>query len=158
MPTVIKENHVTDWVAGLIVPIVQHVSGSVLALALVMFVAMILLRFTDPTGFLVMTVLFLAVSSLLLGHPAFRSGEPQYFTLPTGIIVGPIVLIAALLLAGHPMWALYENFWVALAHGMCNNQAFSNSHRVRLAYVYAIVSLFALTIAVGYWRIIGLWR
>jgi hypothetical protein len=150
MPTVLKENHITEWVASVVGPIFKSVSGSVLALALVLFIAMLLLRFTDPTGFLIMTVLFLTAWMLLphAGSYALIAGNP----------VDPIILIAAILLAGHPMWALYENFWVALMHGMTGNQAFADSHRVRLAHVYAIVSGLAVVLAVGYWRVIGLWH
>jgi len=141
MPTVIKENHVTDWVASLIVPVIHQVSSSALALALVLFLAMLLLRFSDPTGFLIMTVLFLTVSTLLRGGP-----------------YDPIFIIASLLMAGHPMWALYENFWVALMNGMTNEQAFNNSQLVRLANVYAIASALTVVVAVGYWHFIGLWH
>lgn len=150
MPTVLKENHITEWVASVVVPIFKSVSGSVLALALVLFVIMLLLRFTDPTGFLIMTVLFLTVMTLLprVGARVVIAGYPT----------DPIVLIASILLAGHPMWALYENFWVALMHGMTGNQSFADSHRVRLAHVYAIVSGLAVVLAVGYWRLIGLWH
>jgi len=162
LPTVIKENHVTDWVAGLIVPIIHRVSGSVLALALVLFLAMLLLRFTDPTGFLIMTVLFLTVSSLLRACPTCLpqwGGASSLLPDPNrGGPLDPIVLIATLLIAGHPLWALYENFWVALTQGMCNDQAFGDSDRVRAAHVYAVVSAIALVFSVGYWRLIGLWR
>ena len=141
LPEIIQQNHVSDWVAGLVVPIVQAVSASTLALALVMCTAMLLLRFTDPTGFMIMTVLFLPISSILRGAP-----------------ISPIVLIASLLIGAHPFWTLYENYWIALMHGLTGNQSFSDAHRVRLAHVYGVMSLLALTIAVGYWRAIGLWR
>ncbi|MBI2817652.1 MAG: anion permease [Acidobacteria bacterium] len=141
LPTIIKENRVSDWLSSIIVPIVHSVSDNVLALAFVLFVAMLLAKFSDPTGFLAMTVLFLPVSSMLRGVP-----------------IDPIVLIATLLIAGHPMWTLYENMWVALAYGMTGGQAFSISHLVRAAHVYFIMSALALLFAVGYWRFAGLWN
>ena len=88
-----------------------------------------------------MAVLFLPISTLLRNAP-----------------IDPIVLIAALLIGGHPFWALYQNFWVAMMQGMTNNLSFEDYHRVRLAHVYAVMSLLSLTLSVGYWRVIGLWR
>ena len=142
LPEVIEGNKVTEWLAEFIIPIIAKVSGNVLAFAVVLFLAMIVLRFCDPTGFLIMTVLFLPVARIAISNH-----------LP----ISPIVIIASILLAGHPFWALYENFWIALAHGLCDNLAFSDAYRVRLAHVYLVVSLVALAIAVGYWRLIGLW-
>jgi anion transporter len=141
LPEIIQQNHVSEWVAGLVVPIVQAVSASTLALAVVLCAAMLLLRFTDPTGFMIMTVLFLPISSILRGAS-----------------ISPIVLIASLLIGGHPFWTLYENYWMALAGGLTGGQGFSDTHRVRLAHVYGTTSLLAVAIAVAYWRAIGLWR
>ena len=141
LPEVIEQNNVTEWVAEFIIPVIQKVSGSILALCLVLCIAMLVLRFGDPTGFLIMTLLFLPVTTFMKNSP-----------------VSPIVLIAAILMGGHPFWAGYENFWVALMHGMTDNQSYTDSHRVRLAHVYAVMSLVAVTIAVGYWRLIGLWH
>jgi anion transporter len=149
LPTVIKENHVTDWVASIVGPIFQSVSGSVLALAVVLFFAMLLLRFTDPTGFLIMTLLFLTAWKLLP-----HNGD---MAVIAGHNASPIILIAAILMGGHPMWVLYQNFWVALMHGMCENQSFADSHRVRLSHVYAVVSAIAVVFSVGYWHVIGMW-
>ncbi len=140
LPEVIQHYKVSDWLAGYIIPMLKQVSGSVFLLAMALFVAMLLLRFADPTGFMIMTLLFIPVAAFMKGSP-----------------VSPIVLIAALLLAGHPFWALYENFWLALLHGMTNNESHTESARFKLANVYALVSIVALAIAVGYWRVIGLW-
>ena len=64
--------------------------------------------------------------------------------------------MGALLFGSHPFWAMYENFWVALMQGLTNYQSYKDSYRVRLAHVYAVVSLFMLVIAVGYWKMIHL--
>ena len=141
LPEVIEGNKVTEWLQELIVPIIAKVSGNVLAFAAVLFLAMLVLRFCDPTGFLIMTVLFLPVSAIVKNAP-----------------ISPILIIASILMAGHPFWAMYENFWVALMHGLCGNQSSSEAYRLRLAHVYAVASLVALSIAVGYWRLIGLWH
>jgi anion transporter len=141
LPEIIEQNKVTEWVAEFIVPTIAKVSGHVLVFCLLLALVMFLLRLTDPTGFLIMTVLFLPISSILKDAP-----------------ISPIVIIASILIAGHPFWALYQNFWIAMMHGMTNNMSSTSFARVRLANVYFIASLVALTIAVGYWRLIGLWQ
>ena len=39
---------------------------------------------------------------------------------------------------------------------MTANQAFDASHRVRLAHVYGVVTLLVLSLAILYWRALGL--
>lgn len=139
LSTIVQQSKVTDWLAGFIVPVVQQVSGNSLALVAVVALAMFAFKFTDPSGFLAMTVLFLPISKILRGSP-----------------VSPIVIIAALLLAGHPFWTSYQNIWVAMSEGMTGNRAFTGAHRMRLANVYAIVTLISLVLSVCYWWALGL--
>ena len=141
LPDIIQESNMTGWIGSLIMPTVRHVSANVLLLAVVLFLAMLLLKFTDPSGFLSMTVLFLPVSAFLKDTS-----------------VSPLVVIGALLMGGHPFWALHENYWVAMIPGFTNNQGYEEAHRLRLAHVYAVMSLLTLAVSVGYWRLIGLWH
>ena len=139
LSAVVQQNKVTDWLAGYIVPVVRAVSGNVLILVVTMAVAMLAVRFMDPSGFLVLTVLFLPISTALRHSP-----------------ISPIVLVASLLFAENPFWTTYENIWVAMTEGMTGNLAFEGVHRVRLAHVYAIASLITLAISVPYWWALGL--
>ncbi|MBI2820061.1 MAG: SLC13 family permease [Acidobacteria bacterium] len=139
LPAIVQQNKVADWLAGFIVPVIQFASSDVLAMMAVVAVAMFVVRFTDPSGFLSMTVLFLAISPTLQDSP-----------------VSAVALIGALLMAGHPFWATYENLWIAMAEGMTGGLAFEDSQRVRLAHVYAVVSLLSIAVSVVYWRVIGL--
>ena len=139
LPTVVQQNHVTDWLAGYIVPVVQIAAGNAWTLLMVLAVAMLLLKFMDPLGFLAITVLFLPVSNIL---------RESTFS--------PIVLMAALLFAAHPFWVTYQNIWVAMGESMTANQAFDAAHRVRLAHVYGVVTLLVLSVAIVYWRVLGL--
>jgi hypothetical protein len=108
-------------------------------LLLAMAIALLILRFLDPTGFIALTVLFLPVSNVVLG-----AGIP------------PLALVAPLLLAQAPFWLSHENFWVAMGEGMTSNQAFSAGQRVTLANVYGILVLVTLAISVGYWTLTGI--
>jgi hypothetical protein len=99
---------------------------------------MFALRFLDPSGFIAITVLFLGVSDI-----TGAAGIP------------PLVLVAPLVIGGVPFWASYQNIWVAMCEGITSNQAFSAGQRLRLANTYALITLVTLTIAVGYWKLIG---
>ena len=140
LPEVIEQNGVTEWVSQFIIPVVSKVSGHTLALCIVLMFGMLIMRFGDPSGFLTMALFFLPVSTFLKGST-----------------ISPMIILAALLYGGHPFWAPYQNFWVALMHGMTDNLSYSSKYRIRLSHVYAITSLIALCFAVAYWRLIGLW-
>ena len=134
----IQEYKITDWLTGNFMPIAEKLSFSALVLLLVMALALLLIRFLDPTGFIAIPVLFLPVSDVILD-----AGIP------------PLALIAPLLLAQAPFWLSHQNFWIAMGEGMTSNQAFSARQRVALANVYGVLVLVTLALSVGYWKLIG---
>jgi DASS family divalent anion:Na+ symporter len=139
LANMIQEYKITNWLAGYLLPIVDSLSSSTLLLLLVVALIFLVLRFFDPSGFIVIPVLFLPVSEMI---------DIQ--------AVPPLVLIAPLLLAITPFWLSYQNFWVAMGEGMTANQAFTGGQRVKLSTVYAGVVLATLAISVGYWKLIGM--
>jgi len=139
LPTVVQQTQVDQWLAGYIVPLIQSVSGNTWLLFMVVAIGMYAARFLDPVGFLAVTVLFLPISSLLRGTP-----------------IAPLVLTAVILLPAHPFWVNYQNIWVALGDGITSQNAFDGSHRLRLAHVYAVATLLALSVAMLYWKALGL--
>ena len=137
LANVIEDAKITDWLAGYVVPFATQLTFSAVILVVLMAVAMFLLRFLDPSGFIALPVLFLSVLDI-----TSAAGIP------------PLVLAAPLLLASAPFWAIYENFWMAMGESITSGQAFSGSQRVRLANVYALVTLLTLAVSVGYWKLI----
>jgi di/tricarboxylate transporter len=138
LANIIQDYKVTDWFAGYFVPIVQKIDFSVVLLCIVMALLMYVLRFIDPSSFIAVSVQFLSVVTV---------------TMAAGI--PPLVLMAPIILASAPFWVPYQNFWLAMGEGLTGNQAFTPAHRVRLANAYAIFTLVALAVGVGYWRLIG---
>ena len=138
LAAVIEDLKITDWLAGYLVPFAKQLTFSVVIFLLVVALAMLLLRFLDPTGFIAIAVLFLPISDVAL---AAR--------------IPPLVLTAPLVLAAAPFWALYENIWIAMGDGITSGQAFDTRQRFRLANVYAVAVLVTLAISVGFWRLIG---
>jgi DASS family divalent anion:Na+ symporter len=139
LPTVVQQTQVDQWLAGYIVPLIQSVSGNIWLLFMAVAILMYAARFLDPVGFLAFTVLFLPISSVLRGTP-----------------ITPLVLTAVLLLPAHPFWVNYQNIWVALGDGITAQNAFDSLHRLRLAHVYAVATLLALSVAILYWKALGL--
>jgi anion transporter len=135
---VLTEYKITDWLAGYFVPIAQRLSFNPVVLLVAVAIAMLALRFLDPSGFIAIAVLFVPIVDT---------------TTAAGI--PPLVLTAALLLASSPFWVTYQNIWVAMGEGITAGQAFSPGDRVRLASVYAVLALITLTVATGYWKLIG---
>lgn len=138
LANVIQEYRITDWIAGYFVPVARELAYSPVLAVLVMALAMLALRFFDPTGFIAIPVLFLPIAGVMQA-----AGIP------------PLVLMASLLLPQAPFWLTYQNIWVAMGEGMTSNQAFCGGQRARLAHVYGLMVLVTLAVSVGIWKLTG---
>jgi len=138
LANMIQEYSITNWLTGYLLPVLESLTASVLLLLLVMALIFMALRFLDPTGFIVIPVLFLPVSDVI-----------NIQSVP------PLVLIAPMLLGIAPFWLSYQNFWVAMGEGMTENQAFTGGQRMKLSTVYAGIVLATLVISVAYWKLTG---
>jgi hypothetical protein len=135
---VLTEYKITDWLAGYFVPVAERLTFSTIVLLLVVAVAMLVMRFLDPSGFIAIAVLFIPIVDT---------------TTAAGI--PPLVLTAALMLPSVPFWATYQNIWVAMGEGITEGLAFSPAERIRLANTYAALALFTLVVSSAYWKLIG---
>jgi DASS family divalent anion:Na+ symporter len=135
---VLTEYKITDWLAGYFVPIAQHLTFSSVVLLVVVAIAMLAVRFLDPSGFIAITVLFIPIvdTTSLAGIP-------------------PLVLTAALLIPSVPFWATYQNIWVAMGEGITEGLAFSGAERVRLANMYGVFTILTVAGSTVYWKLIG---
>ena len=138
LANIIQDYKITDWLATYVVPIVRQLTFSTVVLGVVMGIAMLAFRFIDPSSFIAISVLFLAVVDVTMA-----AGVP------------PLVLMAAILLASAPFWMSYQNFWLAMGEGLTANQAFDAGQRIRLANTYAVTALIATGAAVAYWKLVG---
>jgi anion transporter len=139
LANVIQEYKVANWMAGLFVPIAQHLVFSTVVTLIAAALLMLAFRFIDPSAFIAIPVIFLSIVDVT-GH----AGIP------------PLVLMAALLLPSAPFWLSYQNFWLALGEAVTGNQAFTARDRVRLASVYAALALATVAVSIPYWKLIGL--
>jgi len=135
---VLTEFKITDWLAGYFVPLAESLVFNPIVLLVAVAAAMFVLRFLDPSGFIAISVLFIPIVDT-----TSKAGIP------------PLVLTAALLLAGVPFWVTYQNIWVAMCDGITVGQAFGAGERARLATTYAILAMLTLAISTAYWKLIG---
>jgi anion transporter len=138
LANVVQDYKMTDLLTAFAVPVVKQLTFSPAAFFLVMAVAMLLLKFLDPSGFIALSVLFLPIVDV-----AAAAG------------IRPLLVIAPLLLASVPFWVSYQNIWIAMGEGITEGQGFSAGQRARLSNAYALVTAITLVIAVGYWKLIG---
>jgi len=136
---VIVDTKVTDWMAGLMLPHVAGLVGSPILLLVVVLLAMLALRFLDPTAFIAMPLIFLP-----LEEPLAKAGIP------------PLILTAPLLLASAPFWLLYMNFWMAMGDSVTQKQGFTRMQMFNIANIYAVSAILACIAGVFYWRMIGI--
>ncbi len=139
LANVIQDTKVTNWLAGFIVPMARQLASNLVLLMMVLSVAMFVLRFLDPSSFIAISVLFLSVVDV-----TSAAGIP------------PLVTMAAVLIASVPFWMSYQNFWLAMGEGLTSHQAFDSGQRLKLANAYAVFSLIAVGVGVGYWKLIGI--
>jgi DASS family divalent anion:Na+ symporter len=135
---VLTEYKITDWLAGYFVPMAQHLTFSAIVLLVVVGIAMLAVRFLDPSGFIAIAVLFIPIVDT---------------TSAAGI--APLILTAALLIPSVPFWATYQNIWVAMGEGITEGLAFSGSERVRLANMYGVFTILTVAASTVYWKLIG---
>lgn len=138
LSNVITTYKISGWIGGYIVPAVQPFSSNPWLLITAMAIGVIALRFIDPIGFITIAAFFLS----LAGFVAARGMEPM-------------VLVGAILLPLHVFWFPYQNIWIVMTDGITERRAYTERDRFRTATLYFIVSLLALWIGVGYWRLIG---
>jgi divalent anion:Na+ symporter, DASS family len=138
LQNVLTEYRLTDWLAGYFVPVMQHLTFSVVVALLAIGIMTLALRFLDPSGFIAIVVTFVP-----LVDTTSAAGIP------------PLVLTAALLIPSVPFWATYQNIWIAMGDGITEGLAFSGAERVRLATTYAVFALLTVVISVAYWKLIG---
>jgi len=138
LANVIQAVKITDWLGGYFIPVALQMSSNTFLLIGVMTVAVLILRFIDPTGFIVIPVLFLPLVDVLM-----KSG------------MSPLVVVAPLTAASAPFFLSYQNFWIAMSEGLTGGRAYTGKQRLVAASTYAVVVLAVLVLSVIYWKIIG---
>lgn len=137
--TVITTYKISVWLAGYIVPMLGPLSASPWLLVCGLGLAVMAMRFIDPVGFITIATFFLALAGTA-----------------TGWGLTPILLGGVILLPLHVFWFPYQNIWIVMTEGITKKQAYVDGDRFRLATVYAVVTILALWIGVGYWRLTGM--
>ena len=139
LQTVIPDNKITDWMAGLMLPHVQALVSTPILLLVLLALVMLALRFLDPTAFIALPLVFLPLTD-----PLAKAGFP------------PLIMTAPLLLCSAPFWLPYMNFWIAMGDGITARQAWDRSQLFLIATLYAVAAIIATVLGVFYWRLIGL--
>jgi len=136
--TVITTFKISGWLATFIVPAVAPAASQPWVLVTLLAVGVMAMRFIDPVGFITIAAFFLALAGVA---PAWG--------------ITPLVLAGVVILPLHPFWFNYQNIWIVMTEGITKKQAYTDGDRVRLATVYAVATIAALWVAVGYWRVTG---
>jgi len=138
LANVIQAVKITDWLGGYFIPVALQMSSNTFLLIGVMTLAVLILRFIDPTGFIVIPVLFLPLVEVLM-----KAG------------ISPLVVVAPTTVASAPFFLSYQNFWIAMSEGLTGGKAYSGKQRVLAASTYAVIVLAVLVLSVIYWKVIG---
>jgi DASS family divalent anion:Na+ symporter len=138
LQTVVQAVKITDWLGGYFIPVALQMSSNTFLLIGVMTIAVLILRFIDPTGFIVIPVLFLPLVDVLT-----KAG------------INPLVVVAPTTVASAPFFLSYQNFWIAMSEGITGGKAYSGKHRLIAASTYAVIVLVVLMLSVVYWKVIG---
>ncbi|HEX4277325.1 MAG TPA: SLC13 family permease [Bryobacteraceae bacterium] len=135
---VVQVVKITDWLGGYFIPIALQMTSNPFLLIAVLSVSVIILRFIDPTGFIVIPVLFLPLVDVLM-----KAGY------------NPLVVVAPTTVASAPFFLSYQNFWIAMSEGLTGGKAFDGKQRFTAAVAYAVIVVAVLVLTVPYWKLIG---
>jgi di/tricarboxylate transporter len=138
LQTVVQAVKITDWLGGYFIPVALKMSSNTFLLMAVLSISVMVLRFIDPTGFIVIPVLFLPLVDVLM-----KAG------------INPLVVVAPTTVASAPFFMSYQNFWIAMSEGLTGGKAFTGKQRMIGATTYAVVVLAVLVVSVIYWKLIG---
>jgi di/tricarboxylate transporter len=138
LQTVVPDNKITDWLAGLMLPHVQSLISAPILLLVLIALVMLVFRWIDPTAFIAIPLIFLP-----LADPLAKAGIP------------PMIVTAPILLCSAPFWMPYMNFWMAMGDGITGKQAWDRSQLALIATVYGVAAIAATVVGVFYWRMIG---
>jgi di/tricarboxylate transporter len=139
LTTVISTYRINVWLGTYIVAAVQPFVANPFLLVVALSMAVAIMRFVDPIGFITIAAFFLPLN----GFVADRG-------------VRPLVLTAIIVLPVHVFWFNYQNIWVAMTDGMTRRSAFTDADRYKLATAFFGATILALWTGVVYWRSIGL--
>jgi di/tricarboxylate transporter len=137
--TVITTYKISGWVSSLLVPMLAPIAGNPFMLVAGIGVAVMAMRFIDPVGFISIATFFLALVGVARDWG-----------------MSPLVLSGVIFLPLHVFWFSYQNIWIVITEGVTKKRAYTDADRFRLATVYAVVTVAALWVAVGYWKMTGL--
>lgn len=138
LQTVVQVVKITDWLGGYFIPIALQLTSNPFMLILVLSLAVIVLRFIDPTGFIVIPVLFLPLVDVLM-----KAG------------INPLVVVAPTTVVSAPFFLSYQNFWIAMSEGLTGGKAYTGGQRFKAACAYAVIVVAAMVLTVPYWKLIG---
>lgn len=139
LTNIIPQYHITNWLAGIMLPHVQPLISSPVLFLVVIALIMLAMRFVDPTAFIAIPLIWTPLVDVV------KAGG-----------IPPLVLAAPILLMSAPFWLTYENFWMAMADGMTQKQAFSKGQLSYIATLYAVAAIVATVVGVFYWKMIGI--
>ncbi len=138
LTTVMTTYKINGWLGGYIVPAVQPFVDHHFLLVVALAVAVPAMRLVDPVGFLTIAAFFLPLAAFVADR-----GVP------------PLVLTAIILLPVHVFWFNYQNIWLVMTEGISKKSAYTDADRFKLASAFWGVTIVALWIGVGYWRVMG---
>jgi len=135
---VVDKQNIFKWIGGYFIPVATQMVSTPMLIIGTVTVAVLILRFVDPTGFLVIPVLFIPLVDLMM-----KAG------------FSPLVIVAPLTVASGPFFLSYQNFWIAMSEGLTGGKAYTDGQRMKLASAYAVIVLVVLTLSVVFWKMTG---
>ncbi len=138
LTTVMNTLKINAWLGGYIVPAVQPFVDNPLLLVLGLSIAVAIMRFVDPIG-------FITIAAFVVSLQAFLSARG----------IPPLVLTAMVLLPVHVFWFNYQNIWLAMTESITTSSGYSDADRLKLATVFFGTTIVSLWLSVGYWSWIG---
>ena len=137
---IFSETGISQWLAGVIVPALNPVSGSPWLFMLVITTVLFLWRFVDVAT-------FIPTMGILI--PILPDIKAEYQ-------ISPLVWVAVLVMAHNAFFMAYQNLWAVMSRSVAGDRAWEDKHLSMYGVLYFVACLIALAVVLPMWINAGL--
>ena len=136
---IFSETGISQWLAGIIVPVISPITGNPWLFMLAVTSALFLWRFVDVATF---------IPTMAILIPILPDIQAEYQ-------IHPLVWVAALIMAHNAFFMAYQNIWAVMSRSIAGDRAWDNKYMSKYGILYFVACLIALAVVIPMWINMG---
>jgi anion transporter len=137
---IFKENGISDWLAGVIIPALEPIAGNPWLFMFGTMIFMFLWRFFDVALFI----------------PTIAIIAPLLPDIQEAYQISPLVWVAIFVMAANCFFMTYQNMWAMMSRSIAGDRTFTNKHLGIYGIIYFEACMISLAAAIPMWISNGL--